>query len=95
MSAKVMDSESFLELLTRVVTGLNISLLDEKTRNELEQQSLKYFKESIQGYILDKYGKKYAIQIKIAQNDDSIFDKFPDLEDKLDEAWNAFFKQYI
>jgi hypothetical protein len=88
------DSESFIRILTKIVTGLDSTCFDEKTRSDLEEKSWDYFADYIYRYILDKYGRKYAIQIKIAQNDNTIFDKFPDLTDKLDEAWKDFFKQY-
>lgn len=85
---------NFIEVLTKIVTGLDVSRLDQKTKTDLEEKSLRYFNQSIYSYILDKYGEKHAIHIKVAQKDTKVFKKFPDLVNKLDEAWNDFFKQY-
>ena len=89
------NSESFIQILTKIVTGFDITQFDDKTRVDMQEKSWNYFSDYIYNYIFDKYGKKYAIQIKIAQKDNAIFDKFPDLSDKLEEAWQQFFKQYI
>jgi hypothetical protein len=89
---KYFDTNEFVNDLVQVLTGYSIDELEETNRDEVVTKCISIFENFLFDYISTKYGKKDTVRLKSVQifGDSSIFDKFPDLEDKFLDAFRVF-----
>ncbi|NJS42158.1 hypothetical protein HC766_08120, partial [Candidatus Gracilibacteria bacterium] len=87
MSTK-QESQEFLSDLVNAMTGYKIEEIQENKREEIVAKCVNIFKSFMYDYIENKYDKKDVVRLKSVQifEDPSIFDKFPDLENKFMDA---------
>lgn len=92
------DIEMFQMLngLVLSLTGLSIDQIPEDKRDEIVNTCIEYFTKWIELYMTKNFDKKDAIRIHAISSSgksDEIFEKFSDLGDKFDTAWEAFFQE--
>ncbi len=84
--------DEFLNDLVGAITGYTIDQLPESKRDHIVLRCRDIFNNFILDYVEAKYDKKDAVRLKSVQifEDDDIFNKFPDLENKFQDAYNVF-----
>lgn len=84
----------FANLLVQAMLGYSIEEIPEELRQETVQKCLDMFSEYVVGFVRSKYGNKSATRLQASQKygSSNVFDTFPDLEVKFQEAWVDFFE---
>lgn len=82
----------FINNLVAAMTGLSLLDIAEEQRDATIDKCTQIFSDFIVDYIKTKYGDKEAMRIKSAQifDNQDIFNKFKELGDMFDEAYNVF-----
>ena len=85
------DDYNFTDAIVRGITGMAIVEIPEENRSEIITECLDVFKQHVLNYVEIKYGKKDAVRLNAAQKfQTDSFAKFPDLDQKFQEAYQDF-----
>jgi hypothetical protein len=81
----------FVNNLVTAITGSDLYSYDKDFQPKLITNCLKAFTDYIGKYIGEKYGEMDSLRIRSAlKYPGDIFQKFPDLKTKYDEAYHSF-----
>lgn len=85
--------KEFVEALVLAITGFHIEDIPEDKREEIVKDCVEFFTGYIINYVGEKYDKKDSIRLKVGyETGENVFEKYPDLEAKYDEAYQSFVK---
>jgi hypothetical protein len=81
----------FINNLVMAITGSDLASYDKDFQAKLITNCLKVFTDYIGKYIGEKYGEMDSLRIRSAlKYPGNVFNKFPDLKTKYDEAYHSF-----
>lgn len=82
----------FVEALLKAITGLPLEDIPNDKKSDMAKQSIDIYTNYIIGYFKENFEAKDIVRIKqvLKEGNVSIFDKFPDLQVKFDEAYESF-----
>jgi hypothetical protein len=85
----------FVNNLVLAMLGVSINDIIEEKRDEMIKKCLEMFNDFIVGYFQDQFQPIDVTRLKAAQAypDSDMFNKFPDLPGKFEQAYQAFLKQ--
>ena len=90
MSQTYTDTQ-FINNLILAITGSNLASYNQDFQPKLITSCLKAFTDYIGKYIGEKYGEIDSLRIRSAlKYPGDIFQRFPDLKAKYDEAYSSF-----
>ncbi len=85
-------TKEFLLNLVPAITGYHLDELEEESQEEVFEMCVGFFVDFIADYLKENYSKSDAIRFKTAFTaGEEVFEKFPDLEEKVFKAGEAFF----
>lgn len=83
----------FVQALVLAITGFHIEEIPDGKKEEIVKDCVEFFTSYIVAWVEENYDKKDAIRLKVGyETGENIFEKYPDLEQKYDEAYQAFVK---
>jgi len=84
----------FANLLVQAMLGYSIDEIPEDLRQSTVQKCLDMFSDYIVDFVSSKYGSKSSLRLQAAQKygSNNVFETFPDLNKKFQEAWVSFFE---
>lgn len=87
-----LETYQFLNGLVQAVLGYSITEIPADKREEFITKCTDLFTNYINAYVERRYGKKDALRLQANQSfaGQDIFNKFSDLGDKFDEAYDSF-----
>ena len=82
----------FVDALLKSITGLSLEDIPNYKKSDMIKQSVDIYTNYIIGYFKENFEPKDILRIKqvLKEGSVSIFDKFPDLQVKFDEAYESF-----
>ena len=83
----------FVEALVVAITGFHIKEIPSEKREEIVKDCVEFFTGYIVSWVEENHNKKDAIRLKVGyETGENVFKKYPELEEKYDEAYAAFVK---
>jgi hypothetical protein len=82
----------FVDALIKAITGLSLEDIPNDKKNYMIEQCLDIYQNYIVGYFKENFEDKDIIRIEqiLKEGKTTIFDKFPDMQTKFDEAYQSF-----
>jgi hypothetical protein len=85
--------DEFTQNLVTAMLGVSIEAIKPEKQEEMVEKCKAIFKDFIYGYFEENFNPIDGIRLKTAQAQEGMFDKFPDLVDKFEQAYTEFLKQ--
>lgn len=83
--------KEFVEALVLAITGFHIHEIPQEKREEIIKDCVEFFTGYIVSWVEENHSKKDAIRLKVGyETGENVFLKYPDLEEKYDQAYAAF-----
>ena len=89
----VVQYDEFTQNLVTAMLGVQISFIKPEKQTEMVDKCKTIFKDFMYGYFSENFTQVDLIRLKHAQQQDGMFDKFPDLAPKFEQAYQEFLKQ--
>jgi hypothetical protein len=82
----------FIDALIKALTGLSLNDIPDDKKTYMAEQSLNIYQNYIVGYFKENFEAKDALRIQqiLKEGNVNIFNKFPDMQAKFDEAYHSF-----
>jgi hypothetical protein len=100
MSVQLTETEVqdlvFVDALIKAITGISLEDIPNDKKAYMIEQSLSIYQNYIIGYFKENFEDKDVLRIQqiLKEGTTTIFDKFPELQTKFDEAYDSFI-QYL
>jgi hypothetical protein len=82
----------FIDALIKAISGLSLQDIPDDKKTYMVEQSLSIYQNYIVGYFKENFETRDALRIQqiLKEENTTIFDKFPDMQTKFDEAYQSF-----
>ena len=92
LSQSEIQDLTFVDALLKSITGLSLEDIPNDKKSDMINQSIDIYTNYIIGYFKENFEAKDILRITqvLKEGTTSIFDKFPDLQTKFDEAYQSF-----
>jgi hypothetical protein len=82
----------FIDALIKALTGLSMQDIPDDKKTYMIEQSLSIYENYIVGYFKENFDTRDALRIQqiLKEGNTNIFDKFPEMQTKFDEAYQSF-----
>jgi hypothetical protein len=90
------DSSQYDEFTKNLVTamlGVSIDFIKPEKRDEMVDKCKTIFKDFMFGYFKENFTEMDLIRLKASQSQANVFDKFPDMITKFEQAYQEFLNQ--
>jgi len=84
------DDKEFINSLVKAITGVSIENFEATKQPEIQKQSYLVFQNFIYNYFSQNFEAKNLVRIQNLDSEPDTFSKFPDLQSKFDQAYEAF-----
>lgn len=94
MSAKLSENQNliFIDSLIKALTGLSLENIPDDKKTYMIEQSLSIYQNYIVGYFKENFETRDTLRIQqiLKEGNTHIFEKFPEIQIKFDEAYQSF-----
>jgi hypothetical protein len=82
----------FIDALIKALSGISLQDIPDDKKSFMIEQSLSIYQNYIVGYFKENFETRDALRIQqiLKEGNTNIFDKFPDMQTKFDEAYQSF-----
>jgi hypothetical protein len=92
-SAPATQYDEFTQNLVTAMLGVQIAYIKPEKQDEMVEKCKTIFKDFMYGYFSENFSQVDLIRLKAAQAQAGMFEKFPDLVPKFEQAYQEFLKQ--
>jgi hypothetical protein len=85
--------DEFTKNLVTAMLGVSIDFIKPEKRDEMVEKCKTIFKDFMFGYFKENFTEMDLIRLKASQSQANVFDKFPDMITKFEQAYQEFLNQ--